>query len=414
MSRPYRHVQMVKGWLIAILLTAMSIINILLPRAEKTSAFRESLRGFHYLTGITLLLLLLWYLVSWIRNRDSSKPGPVPAASTQLINWLCLTTVGLMIVTAALGFGQAATGGHRVHLAELIEIPALFSHSMLGWQFTGYFHSGLAICARLLSLVAVFTGLYTLLRYGAGLLRAFPSGFGAMFYASFVLFVYAVNSFSGPRNGLIAVAVVATCTALVWSLGWLLHRKSIPTPGNAGSASFVASTGSAIVLLGVVSFGLYLPHLLFRVTPLPTGERIEDVSGRTSHQNPVRSVEVEHATAFQSVVDSETFRWCRFCHTFKKDEKPLVGPNLYAIFGQRAGTVPNFYYSSALAQAGRKGLIWDDETLSSYLEDPDGFIPGTSMIISSGPVTDAERRAAVINILKMETMPQSHQEPALP
>ena len=36
---------------------------------------------------------------------------------------------------------------------------------------------------------------------------------------------------------------------------------------------------------------------------------------------------------------------------------------------------------------------------------PDQFIPGTKMIISSGPVKTPEERAAVINILKRETMP---------
>lgn len=81
----------------------------------------------------------------------------------------------------------------------------------------------------------------------------------------------------------------------------------------------------------------------------------------------------------------------------------MAGPNLYGIFGQKIGTVPNFAYGEALVARSKRGEIWDDAALDAFLADPDKFAPGTTMIISSGNITDAERRRAIINILKRQT-----------
>ena len=398
------------GWCIAVLFVALGVLNTILPRTEKASPLREDYRGFHYALGIGLLAFAIWRLALWLRV-GQRPAGPLPQPCIHWINGLCLLTLWLLVLSALLGFGYGWGEGHRLHFAGLFDLPSLMEPSRPLWQFSGYFHSGLGFATRLLAAAAVLTGFYTLMRYRIGLIRAFPAGFGPMFYLSVLIMVYALNSFQAPAPGLRAAAYFLAATATAWGLGILLGKagwSAYPKECGAGLGRLAWKGAAAAGLLAICAFGLYVPHLMFRVTPWPMGVAVSAPPGVTSHQAPVTTVRVWPATVFERQVDAETFRWCRFCHTFRRNEPHLVGPNLHAIFGQRAGTVPNFHFSEAMAEASAQGLVWNDETLSAYLADPDGFLPGTSMIISSGPVADAARRAAVINLLKRESMPASH------
>jgi cytochrome c len=67
---------------------------------------------------------------------------------------------------------------------------------------------------------------------------------------------------------------------------------------------------------------------------------------------------------------------CAACHRFRAGEGTLVGPNLHGVFGRPAGAVAGFEYSSALLQSG---LVWTPRSLEAWLEDPAGFVVGTTM-----------------------------------
>ena len=67
---------------------------------------------------------------------------------------------------------------------------------------------------------------------------------------------------------------------------------------------------------------------------------------------------------------------CQACHTLNADGAHLLGPNLHAIFGRRAGSAAGFEYSPALRAAD---FVWAPETLEAWLADPAGFLPGTTM-----------------------------------
>lgn len=85
---------------------------------------------------------------------------------------------------------------------------------------------------------------------------------------------------------------------------------------------------------------------------------------------------------------------CRTCHTLKEGDNRL-GPNLHAVIGRKAGSLPDYAYSPAMAAAG---IVWDEETLSRFIEDPAAVVPGNTMGYPGLP--DAEQRAKIVAYLK--------------
>jgi len=80
---------------------------------------------------------------------------------------------------------------------------------------------------------------------------------------------------------------------------------------------------------------------------------------------------------------------CSSCHAIIKDGEVLVkggitGPNLYGVVGRPAGTetdylngserLPIGMFTDAMIRAGQDGLIWTQDNIAAYSEDPIGFI----------------------------------------
>jgi cytochrome c len=95
------------------------------------------------------------------------------------------------------------------------------------------------------------------------------------------------------------------------------------------------------------------------------------------------------------------FRRCVACHTLEPDGGNRAGPTLHALFGRRAGSLPGYTYSRALAQSG---IIWTEDTVARLFEQgPDSFTPGSKMPLQRLP--DPAERAALIAFLKTATAP---------
>lgn len=81
------------------------------------------------------------------------------------------------------------------------------------------------------------------------------------------------------------------------------------------------------------------------------------------------------ASAMGDAVAGETvFKKCRSCHKVGEDATNGVGPVLTTVIGRTAGTFADYKYSQAMIDAGEKGLVWDEELLFNYLNDPKKFL----------------------------------------
>jgi cytochrome c len=82
----------------------------------------------------------------------------------------------------------------------------------------------------------------------------------------------------------------------------------------------------------------------------------------------------------------------------EKDGASVAGPNLYGLFGSKAGTAQGYEFSESMI---RSGLIWDDKTVADYLRDPKAAVPGTKMVV--GGMKQAGQLADMVAYLKEAT-----------
>ena len=121
---------------------------------------------------------------------------------------------------------------------------------------------------------------------------------------------------------------------------------------------------------------------------LPSATALVLLSGAALAQNDVSPDEAR--LAFNN--------HCRTCHVTNEGDHRL-GPSLHNIVGREAGSVPGFAYSSAMRDST---VVWDEENLDRYIDNPDAVVPGNNMKPYSG-ITDAAERARIIAHLKAES-----------
>jgi cytochrome c2 len=90
---------------------------------------------------------------------------------------------------------------------------------------------------------------------------------------------------------------------------------------------------------------------------------------------------------------AEFRRYCAICHSSEPGHNK-VGPSLAGVVGRRAGSVPDFIYSSANKTSG---IVWTKKKLDAYLANPQAVVPGTAMMFPG--IKNSEDRHALIDYL---------------
>jgi cytochrome c len=77
----------------------------------------------------------------------------------------------------------------------------------------------------------------------------------------------------------------------------------------------------------------------------------------------------------------KVFNQCQTCHVVADAEGNVLagknaktGPNLYGIIGRPAASVEGFKYGDGIIEAAAKGLVWDEEKITVYVQDPTKFL----------------------------------------
>lgn len=87
---------------------------------------------------------------------------------------------------------------------------------------------------------------------------------------------------------------------------------------------------------------------------------------------------------------AKVFKRCQACHVVDKEQN-RVGPYLLGLFGRKAGSVEGYRYSDAMKSAD---LVWSEDTLDAYLENPKKLIPKNRMAFP-GLKKEADRQNVI-------------------
>lgn len=138
-------------------------------------------------------------------------------------------------------------------------------------------------------------------------------------------------------------------------------------------------------------------------TPSPTPSASETPEAKptpkpseTPEAKPSKAAEApKPAVAVAVVTPPASFARCAVCHNAEKGAGSKIGPNLWGVYGTKAGEIKGYNFSDPLKASG---LTWNDATLDQWIAGPMKMVPGTMM--SFPGIKDPAKRAEIIAFLK--------------
>lgn len=93
---------------------------------------------------------------------------------------------------------------------------------------------------------------------------------------------------------------------------------------------------------------------------------------------------------------ARVFLQCAACHALEEGAEARIGPNLWNVVERDIASAPGFAYSAAMkAQEGS----WTLARLDTYLANPQGSVPGTTMGFA-GIADEAQRRDLLAHLVR--------------
>ena len=128
----------------------------------------------------------------------------------------------------------------------------------------------------------------------------------------------------------------------------------------------------------------------------------EDAVSDNSNSNEDDIVKTVSLDATLIKDGEKVFKKCKACHRIGLNAKNGTGPHLNNIFGRVAGQLEDYKkYSKNIKKMGQEGLIWNTETLTSFIENPKEYITGTKMNFKG--IKKSDELAALIEYLVATT-----------
>src|SRR4028119_997258 len=126
---------------------------------------------------------------------------------------------------------------------------------------------------------------------------------------------------------------------------------------------------------------------------IPVEEGGSEAEPEASPEEQVAAFQEAFAAADPAAGEGE-FRPCSACHALEAGDN-RTGPYLAGIVGRPVDAAEGYDYSGALAEVVD---AWSPEHLNFFLEDPQGYTPGTKMNFNG--IRDAQDRANLIAYLQ--------------